>query len=127
MALVAVDLAGQSPRHGPDGTSVERLQQDGMGHQARDPFVAVEERMDLEQAVMRCGRCDDGGAFAKLAVDGLEALQEARDRARADRHEPTDLDVAATKSARNAADRFFRHRIFHRHKVVGQMGVEAAV
>ena len=61
---------------------VERVEQRRVRHQPRDAAVAVEERVNPQQAVMRRGGRDDGVGLAELAVDLFEAFQEARHRAR---------------------------------------------
>ena len=53
-----------------------------MRHQPGDAAVAVEERVNPQQAVMRRRRRNDGLGLAELAVDLFEAFQEARQRAR---------------------------------------------
>jgi hypothetical protein len=63
MPLVGRDVARQTPRDGPDAAGVQRLQQHGVGQQARDATVAVEERVDpqgssgvsLPNSIPECG------------------------------------------------------------------------
>lgn len=50
--LVGFDLAGEPACHRPDGTCIECIQQDRMGHQAGNPPVAVDEWVYPQQAIM---------------------------------------------------------------------------
>ena len=54
--LVSRDLAGEPACHRPDGTCIERIQQDRMRYQGVDPPVAVDEWMYPQQAMMGIGR-----------------------------------------------------------------------
>ena len=80
-ALVSCDVAGKAACDRPDAAGVERLQQHRMRHQAGDAAVAVEERVDPQQPVMRAGGGEDRVGLAEPAIDGLEALKKARQRA----------------------------------------------
>ncbi len=70
-----------------------------MRHQPRDAAVAVEERVNPQQAVMRGGGGEDCVGLAGMRVDALEAREEARQRAGADRDMLADLDVARAQLA----------------------------
>ena len=68
--------------------------QHGVGQQASDTPVAVEERVNPQQAVMRGGGSQDRVGFAKIAVDSFEPVQETRHRARTHRDVPADLHMS---------------------------------
>ena len=53
VAFVGLDVAGEAARDRPDASGVERVEQRRMRHQSRHAAVAVEERVNPQQAVMR--------------------------------------------------------------------------
>ena len=65
-----------------------------MRHQPGDAAVAIEERVNPQQAVMRRGGRYDGVRLAEPAIDLFETVQEARQRGGADGDVPSHRDVA---------------------------------
>ena len=93
--LVGIDVAGEAARDRPDAAGIERLQQRRMRHQPRDAAVAVKERVNPGEAMMRGGGAEDGVGFAEAAVDLPRSAQESAVwRRRADRDMPADRDIA---------------------------------
>ena len=98
-----------------------------MRHQPGDAAVAVEERVNPQQAVMRGGGRNDGVRLAELAVDLFEAFQEARQCGGADGDVPSHRDIAVAQCARDDLDLFFCGRVLDPEQIVGQRLAEAAV
>jgi hypothetical protein len=68
-----------------------------MRRQPCDAAIAVEERVNPRQPVMR--RRQDGLGLAQPAVDFFEPPQKTRDRRRTDRYGVANCDVAGTPLA----------------------------
>ena len=120
-------VAGEAARDRPDRAGVEEIEQNRVRHQPRDAAVAVEERVNPQQAVMRRRRREDRVGPAEAAIDFLEALQEAGQGAGADRRDAADLDIAAAQFARHHRDLLFRLRVFDEEQIVREKFAETAV
>jgi hypothetical protein len=53
--LIGIDMAGEASGYGPHGTGAQVLQQDRVGHEASDATIAIDERMNPQDAVMGRG------------------------------------------------------------------------
>ena len=98
-ALVGRNIAGKAARDRPHAAGVQRFQQHRVRHQTRDAAVAVKERVNPQQAVMRGGGGKDRVGPAEAAVDLLKSFEKARQRAGADRDVAAHLHVAAAQLA----------------------------
>src|SRR5207247_1658983 len=72
--LVAVFIAGEATRNRPDAACIKRLQQDSVRHQPRYASVAVEERVNPQQAVMRRSRGEEKLRFTSRSPSSVIAL-----------------------------------------------------
>lgn len=70
-----------------------------MGDQTGDAAVAIEKRVDPEQAVVDGGDGEDRFRFADLAVGLVETFQKTGDGAGADGDVVADSDIAGAKLA----------------------------
>src|SRR5438552_2291875 len=99
MAAIVIHLPRETPSNGPQGAGVERLQQHGVRNEARNPSVSVEIGVDPKKPVVCAGSRQDRFGPAERAVDGLVALEKARDGRRADRDMLADSHILVAKSA----------------------------
>ena len=106
--LVLIRAAGEPPRDRPDGAGVQNIEQHRVGHKPRDAPVAIQERVNPEQPVMRRRRREDRIGLAKIAIDALEEFQETGHRTGADGKMPPDLDITAAQFAGDDAKPLFR-------------------
>ena len=75
VVLVGAHISRQSARNGPEAPSVQCTKQCGMGHQARDAPIAIQEWVDPEQSVVRGCRSDDDFGLAKAVIGLLKLIK----------------------------------------------------
>ncbi len=127
VALVGTDVARQASSDRPDCTRVERIEQRRMRHQPRDTAVAVEERVNPQQPVMRRRRRENRFRFAKAAIGFLETPQEARYGWCADSDVAAHRNIPLTQFPWNDLYPLMRHWIFDPEQVVRQGLAKVAV
>lgn len=127
LRLVGVGVARKPPCDRPDATGVECVPEHGVRHHAGDPPVAIQKRMDPEEAVMGSGGGHDRVRRAKAAVDGLEPVKETRHRAGADRGMPTHPHVAFAKDARDNGNTLLRVWLFDPAQCVREQLAKSAM
>lgn len=65
---------------------VERFPLHGIGHEPRNAAISIQKWVNPEQAMVGAGRGDDCVGLAEFCIGFLEAGEEARQGAWADRH-----------------------------------------
>ena len=94
MPLIGLHVAAEAARDGPHAARVERVEQHGVRHEAGDPPVAVEKRVNPGEPVMRGRERYDGVRRAALLIRPGEVLEKARHRPGADRNVLPDPEIA---------------------------------
>src|SRR6266700_7828495 len=98
-----------------------------MGHQARNPSIAVKKRVNPQKAVMRCRRAKDRVRPAQVVVDFSKAFQKAWQRTGTDGDVCADLHIAWAQFAGHNTYTLFRVRVLNQQKILRQQFTEAAV
>ena len=75
-----------------------------MGHETSHAPVAIPERVNPEEAMVRRGGGQDGFRAAQSAVGVSEPVHEARDRARADGQMPPNPNIVLAELTGNDFD-----------------------
>ena len=119
-----IDVTRESSGNRPDRTGIERLQQQSMRRKPRNPPIPIEEWMHPQKSVVSSGNRDHDLCFAYVCVYGFKTGEEARDRARTDRHEMPDLHVPLAELTGHHSKPFTCLRIFHPQKVVWKQAAE---
>src|SRR5208282_2973279 len=126
-ALVSGFATREAARDRPYGAGVEAFQKHGVRHQTRDAAIAVKERVNPQQAVMRRRRREDRVRFTDAAIDFLESRKEARHGAGTDGNVPSNAHVAAAQLSGHDAQALMRVGLFPPKHFVGQRFAETAV
>ena len=125
LALVGVLVAGETSGDRPDAACIQALQQHRVGHQPRNAAVAVQERVNPEKAMVGGGGGQNAVRPAQPGVGRLEALQEAHQRARTDRHVTAHLDIALAERAGDHGGALAGCRAFGPEQVLWKRFAEA--
>jgi hypothetical protein len=96
-----------------------------MRHQPGHAAVAIEERVNPQQAMVGPRSGNDRLGLADTPVGLLEALQESRDGTGANGDETADLDISFSQFARYNSVTFLGRRIFDPEKICWQQFAKA--